>query len=72
MTNNNQKQLGNALWRIADQQRRAMDADDFRDYMLACSAFVAGGRVIATAARQRTGAQTRLVWNHAALFTGRA
>ncbi len=29
-----QKQLGNILWSIADQLRGAMDADDFRDYML--------------------------------------
>ena len=27
-------QLGNTLWSIADQLRGAMDADDFRDYML--------------------------------------
>ena len=34
MTDTNQKQLGNTLWGIADQLRGAMDADDFRDYML--------------------------------------
>ena len=34
MTEQNQKQLGNTLWAIADQLRGAMDADDFRDYML--------------------------------------
>ncbi len=34
MTETNQKQLGNTLWGIADQLRGAMDADDFRDYML--------------------------------------
>ena len=34
MTDTNQKQLGNILWSIADQLRGAMDADDFRDYML--------------------------------------
>ena len=34
MTENNQKQLGKTLWAIADQLRGAMDADDFRDYML--------------------------------------
>lgn len=34
MTTNNQKLLGNTLWSIADQLRGAMDADDFRDYML--------------------------------------
>ena len=34
MTEANQKQLGNTLWSIADQLRGAMDADDFRDYML--------------------------------------
>ena len=34
MTGQNQKQLGNTLWAIADQLRGAMDADDFRDYML--------------------------------------
>ncbi len=28
------KQLGNLLWSIADQLRGAMNADDFRDYML--------------------------------------
>ncbi len=35
MTENNQKQLGKTLWAIADQLRGAMNADDFRDYMLA-------------------------------------
>jgi type I restriction enzyme M protein len=34
MTDTSQKQLGNTLWSIADQLRGAMDADDFRDYML--------------------------------------
>ena len=35
MAENNQKQLGKTLWSIADQLRGAMNADDFRDYMLA-------------------------------------
>ena len=35
MTENNQLKLGNTLWSIADQLRGAMNADDFRDYMLA-------------------------------------
>lgn len=35
MTENDQKQLGQTLWAIADQLRGAMNADDFRDYMLA-------------------------------------
>jgi len=35
MTDNNQWQLGKTLWAIADQLRGAMNADDFRDYMLA-------------------------------------
>lgn len=35
MTANEQKQLGKTLWSIADQLRGAMNADDFRDYMLA-------------------------------------
>ncbi len=35
MTNRNHKQLGSILWSIADQLRGAMNADDFRDYMLA-------------------------------------
>lgn len=34
MTEQNQKQLGNTLWAIANDLRGAMDADDFRDYML--------------------------------------
>ncbi|MBN1225246.1 MAG: type I restriction-modification system subunit M [Candidatus Aminicenantes bacterium] len=34
MTEQNQKELGNLLWSIADQLRGAMNADDFRDYML--------------------------------------
>ena len=34
MIDTNQTQLGNTLWSIADQLRGAMDADDFRDYML--------------------------------------
>ena len=29
-----QKQLGSALWGIADKLRGSMNADDFRDYML--------------------------------------
>src|ERR1700685_451891 len=35
MTELDQKQLGRTLWNIADQLRGAMNADDFRDYMLA-------------------------------------
>ena len=34
MTEIDQKQLGRTLWNIADQLRGAMNADDFRDYML--------------------------------------
>ena len=34
MTKNNQIQLGKTLWDIADTLRGAMNADDFRDYML--------------------------------------
>lgn len=34
MTNEQQKELGKTLWNIADQLRGAMNADDFRDYML--------------------------------------
>ena len=34
MTEHDQKQLGATLWAIADQLRGAMNADDFRDYML--------------------------------------
>jgi len=34
MTDTIQKQLGSTLWKIADQLRGAMNADDFRDYML--------------------------------------
>ena len=34
MNDSNQKQLNQTLWRIADELRGAMDADDFRDYML--------------------------------------
>ena len=34
MTDVDQKELGNTLWGIADQLRGAMNADDFRDYML--------------------------------------
>lgn len=34
MTENDKKQLGATLWAIADQLRGAMNADDFRDYML--------------------------------------
>ena len=35
MTDQDQKRLGKILWSIADQLRGAMNADDFRDYMLA-------------------------------------
>lgn len=34
MTQHDQTQLGTTLWKIADQLRGAMSADDFRDYML--------------------------------------
>jgi len=34
MTEQDQKQLGSILWNIADRLRGAMNADDFRDYML--------------------------------------
>jgi type I restriction enzyme M protein len=34
MNDSNQKQLNQTLWNIADLLRGAMDADDFRDYML--------------------------------------
>ena len=34
MTEQDQKQLGSTLWGIADTLRGAMNADDFRDYML--------------------------------------
>lgn len=34
MTKKEQQQLGKTLWNIADQLRGAMNADDFRDYML--------------------------------------
>jgi type I restriction enzyme M protein len=34
MNDKDQRELGNTLWSIADQLRGAMNADDFRDYML--------------------------------------
>ncbi len=34
MNDQKQKELGKTLWNIADQLRGAMNADDFRDYML--------------------------------------
>ncbi len=34
MNDHDQKKLGQTLWNIADQLRGAMNADDFRDYML--------------------------------------
>lgn len=34
MTEQDHKELGKILWNIADQLRGAMNADDFRDYML--------------------------------------
>ena len=34
MNDQDQKKLGQTLWNIADQLRGAMNADDFRDYML--------------------------------------
>lgn len=34
MSNKGQQKLGKTLWDIADQLRGAMNADDFRDYML--------------------------------------
>lgn len=35
MTEQEHKKMGDTLWKIADQLRGAMNADDFRDYMLA-------------------------------------
>jgi type I restriction enzyme M protein len=35
MTEQDKQKLGSTLWAIADQLRGAMNADDFRDYMLA-------------------------------------
>ena len=34
MTQKEQQELGKTLWNIADDLRGAMNADDFRDYML--------------------------------------
>jgi type I restriction enzyme M protein len=34
MSDQDQKQLGDTLWAIADELRGSMNADDFRDYML--------------------------------------
>ena len=34
MTEPDKRKLGAILWAIADQLRGAMNADDFRDYML--------------------------------------
>jgi len=34
MTEQDQKELGKTLWAIANDLRGAMNADDFRDYML--------------------------------------
>lgn len=34
MTQKEYQQCGKTLWNIADQLRGAMNADDFRDYML--------------------------------------
>jgi type I restriction enzyme M protein len=34
MNDRDKTQLGKTLWNIADQLRGAMNADDFRDYML--------------------------------------
>ncbi len=34
MTKKEQQQLGKTLWKIADELRGSMNADDFRDYML--------------------------------------
>lgn len=34
MTDLEKQRLGKTLWGIADQLRGAMNADDFRDYML--------------------------------------
>ena len=39
MTAVDQQQLGKTLWAIADDLRGAMNADDFRDYMLSFSVF---------------------------------
>jgi Type I restriction-modification system methyltransferase subunit len=57
MTEQNQTKLGKTLWAIADQLRGAMDADDFRDYMLSFLFL----RYLSTTTRQRPkGAGQRL------------
>ena len=38
MTQEQLNQLGKTLWAIADDLRGAMNADDFRDYMLSFAA----------------------------------
>lgn len=50
MTENDQKQLGKTLWNIADQLRGAMNADDFRDYMLS---FLSCATCLTTTSRRR-------------------
>ena len=69
MTENDQKQLGKTLWAIADQLRSAMNADDYRDYMLSFLflRYLSGNYEAAAQETGRASARTRTGMNTSAI-----
>ena len=69
MTENDQKQLGKTLWAIADQLRSAMNADDYRDYMLSFLflRYLSGNYEAAAQGTGRASAHTRTGMNTSAI-----
>ena len=72
MTEHNQKQLGKTLWNIADQLRGAMNADDFRDYMLSFLFLRYLSDNYETAAKKELGKDYPDITNDVLLKTGAA
>lgn len=74
MTKQNQKELGNTLWAIANDLRGAMNADDFRDYMLSFLflRYLSGN--FETAAKKELGREgtMAIILPHGVLFRGGA
>ena len=72
MTDQSQKQLGKTLWNIADQLRGAMNADDFRDYMLSFLFLRYLSDNYETAAKKELGKDYPDITNDVLLKTGAA
>ena len=72
MNGHDQKQLGKTLWNIADQLRGAMNADDFRDYMLSFLFLRYLSDKYETAAKKELGKDYPEISNDVLLKTGAA